>query len=344
MTESTAAGDMSSSDVNSASGTSRVRFGEYSWVWLGLVGLLILSLLLVPSILTPKNLLAVLPFFGVLALVAVGQCFVIMQRGLDLSIPGTIALTAIVMTRLDLVGTAVPVALLVSLGIAVFIGVINGLVILRLSVSPLIATLATNAILLGAAYMISGGQYLSSSPEFNDIVRAKIFLSIPLVVVLVVLIIAAFSFLLRESVPGRRFVLVGSNPAAAHAAGIRIKAYQFSSYVVCSLLAAIAGLCLTGFTGSATPKLGNAYLLSSVAAVVIGGTPLTGGRGSLIATAAGALLLSQLDQLTAALGAPQSTQLYIAAGVLVLAFAVRQINRDSFRRIRGRPGVGLSST
>ncbi|MCD4850628.1 ABC transporter permease [Arthrobacter sp. AK01] len=337
----------SASSHTEAAGTSRAerwRFGQYSWVWVGLLGLLILSAILVPATLSPVSLVAVLPFFAVLALAAVGQCLVIQQRGLDLSIPGTFAVTAIVMTRLELIGVSMPLALIASLGIAVLIGLVNGLVILKLSVSPLVATLSTNAILLGAAYMISGGQYLSSSPEWNGIARSRIVFDVPFVIVMVVVVIAVFSFLLRKSVPGRRFVLVGSNPAAARAAGIGITAYQLSSYVLCSLFAGIAGLLLTGFVGNATPGLGGPYLLSTVAAVVIGGTPLTGGKGSLVATAAGALLLSQLDQLTASLGAPQSTQMFVQAGVLVLAFAVRQVNRGTFDRLLSRSRGGLART
>jgi ribose transport system permease protein len=336
--------EVSGTGVPKTPRTARIRFGEYAWVWVGLGGLIALSAILAPATLSPGSLVAVMPFFAVLALAAVGQCLVIQQRGLDLSIPGTFAVTAIVMTRLEAIGYAMPIALLISLGISMLIGLVNGFVILRLSVSPLVATLATNSVLLGAAYMISGGQYISSSADWNSIARARLLFGIPLVVLFVVVLIAVFSFLLRKSILGRRFVLVGSNPAAGRAAGIGVTSYQMGSYVLCSLLAGIAGLLLTGFVGNATPGLGTPYLLATVAAVVIGGTPLTGGRGSLVATAAGALLLSQLDQLTASLGAPQSTQMFVQAAVLVLAFAVRQINRRALRRLFRRPQPDISLT
>lgn len=348
MTEIKTASDPAHGGDAEATKPSRWQMGEYGWVWVGLVSLLILSALLVPGTLAIGSLLAIGPFFAVLGLAAAGQCLVIQQRGLDLSIAGTFAVCAIVMTRLELIGVSLPVALATSLGLAAIIGLVNGLIILKMSVSPLIATLATNAVLLGAAYMISGGQYLSSSDEWNSIARARTEFGIPLVIVLVVLIIAVLSFLVRKSVPGRRFVLVGANPAAARAAGVRVTSYQLTAYVLCALLAGMGGLLLAGFVGNATPGLGEPYLLATVAAVVIGGTPLTGGRGSLVATAGGALLLSQLDQLTAGLGAPQATQLFVQAAILVLAFAVRHINRDAIRRIFNRshmvpPGVGPSA-
>lgn len=309
----------------------RFGLGDYGWVWVGLIGLIAVCAVLAPSTLAPSSLIAVLPFFAVLTLAAAGQCLVIMQRGLDLSIPGTFTVSAIVLTKFDQIGLTVPIAVLLSLGVAALIGAVNGFVVVKLSVSPLVTTLAMGAILLGVAYMISGGQYLSSPVAWNDFTRARI-LNIPLVVLLIIVVVVVLSILLRKSVVGRRFVIVGANPATARAAGIGTFGYQMGAYVMCALLAGVGGLLLAGFVGNATPGLGDPYLLSTVAAVVIGGTALTGGRGSLVATAGGALLLSQLDQLTASLGAPQSTQMFVQAAVLVLAFAVRLLGQKGLRR------------
>jgi ribose transport system permease protein len=314
----------------------RFRIGEFGWVWIGLIGLFILSALIAPGTLDIDNLRAIMPFFAILALAAVGQTLVIQQRGLDFSIPGTIALVAIVMTKIETAGNPLWYSLLVAGLLAALIGIVNSLIIVFLSITPLVATLATNAILIGAAFGISKGAYATTSDDWNEIARGEV-IGIPIIVIIAVVIIAGLSFVLRKTVSGRRFIVVGANPSAARAAGVRVRRYQMSAYIVCSLCAGLAGVLLAGYVGAATPQLGDTYLLATIAAVVIGGTPFTGGRGSLVATAVGALFLSQLAQLTLALGAPASTQLFVQAGVLVLAVALRNLDLAAVgRALRGR--------
>ena len=319
-------------DVQAKGSSRRFSVGEFGWVWFGLIGLVLLTLLVAPGTLSPNNLAAIMPFFAILALAAVGQTLVIQQRGLDFSIPGTIALVAIIMTQVQNSSGSLVLALGVALLCAVAIGVVNSLIIVGLSITPLVATLAVNAVLIGAAFGISRGAYATTSDDWNAITRIQVY-GIPVIVIMAVAIIGVLSFVIRKTVAGRRFVLVGANPLAARAAGVRIRRYQMSAYIACSLCAGLAGVLLSGFVGAATPQLGDTYLLATIAAVVIGGTPFTGGRGSLIATAGGALFLSQLAQLTLAMGAPASVQLFVQAAVLALAVLVRNVKLEGIVRL-----------
>jgi ribose transport system permease protein len=312
------------------------RVGDFTWVWFGLVGVYLLSALVAPGTLRMDSLLAIAPFTAVLAITGVGQTLVIQQRGLDLSVPGTITLAAVIMTKVASDQDSTLRGVVAGLVAAAIVGAINGLLVTRLSITPLVATLAMNAILGGAAYAISGGAYTTAKADWTDVVRAR-HLGIPMAALLAVAVVVVLAFVLRKTVFGRQFLVVGANPSTARAAGIPYEGHQLAAYVTCALCAGLGGVLLVGVTGAATPYLGTEYLLTSITAVVIGGTSLSGGRGSVVATAAGAILLVQLGQLTLSLGAPESTQLFVTAGALVLAVSLRHLRPGSLRRASAHP-------
>ena len=143
--------------------------------------------------------------------------------------------------------------------------------------------------------------------------------------------IVAVALVIRTTVVGRRFVAVGASPAAAHVAGVRVKAYRCSTYVLASLTYGAAGILVAGFLGTPGIGAGNDYLLPTIAAVVLGGTSLAGGTGSVVATAIGALFLTQLEQVVLGMGAPDSVQLIIQGSIIALGMALRHV---PFARIR----------
>ena len=321
------------------SSRNRIHVGEFGWVWIGLLGVYGLSLLVAPGTLRLNSVMAALPFTAILAIIAAGQTLVIQQRGLDLSAPGVVTISAILMTKVGASNDSALVGVAAALVVAALVGLVNGVIVTGLSITPLVATLATNSVLVGAAYAISGGAYSTATVGWVEFARDRVF-GVPVPVVIAVVLIGGLAWVFRKSVFGRRFVIVGANPAAARAAGIRFRQSQLTAYVVCSLCAGIGAVLLTGVTGAATPDLGTPYLFSAITAVVVGGTFFTGGRGSVVATTAGALLLSQLSQLTLALGAPASTQLFVTAGVLVLSVSLRHF---SFRTVTRPVGTQVSS-
>ena len=286
-----------------------------------------------------------LPFAAILAVVSIGQTLVIQQRGLDLSVPGVVSLSAIVVTKAaggsdsDLAG-AVVVALLVGAAA----GLVSGLAVTRLSITPLVATLGVNALLLGTILSITGGSSTASaSPSLSGFALGKV-LGVPDLLILAVILMALVALVVRRTSVGRRFVVTGTSAKAANAAGIRVRRYQAWTYVVAGTLYAVGGILVAGYLKTPGLSAGDSYLLPSIAAVVLGGTSLAGGSGSVIATGAGALFLTQLQQVVFGAGAPESVQLIIQGSAIGVGMAVRTIPWREWRlKLSPPPGQGASS-
>jgi len=303
---------------------SATLFNEFSWIWGGLFALFLICSVVAPGVVRPAALSSLLPFAAILAITAVGMTVVIQQRGLDMSLPGTMTIAGLLFAKIGfMTGStllAVPLTLLIALGI----GIVNGLLVAKVNITPIVVTLATNAILMGAVRAVSGGSPMTAPAELAEFSHSKLF-GVPMTLVLALLFILVISVVTKRSIAGRRFVAVGQNPAAATAAGIPILRYQVSTYAVAALCFAVAGMLFTGFIGSASQTAGIDYLLPAIAAVVVGGTPFSGGRGSVIASGAAALFMALLGQMVLALGAETSVQLLVQAGAIIVAVSVRHL-------------------
>jgi ribose transport system permease protein len=313
--------------------------GPFGAIWVATALLFAASPLIADKSLSHSALQAMLPFAGILAIAAIGQTLVIQQGGLDLSVPGTFSLGVVLVTIVPSNSDGkLALALLVVVAVGLGAGLANGLLVTRLGITALVATLGMNAVLIGTVLQITHGS-IAYRPTHNWVTftSSKVLgLATPTVVALgVVLAVAA---LMRWSVWGRRFDLVGASPLAARAAGLPVARYQLTSYAMAGVSYACAGALLAGFLGSPQLFAGNDYLLPTIAAVVLGGTALGGGRGSVIATAAGVLFLSQLDQDVELLGAAQSVQYVIQGAIVALGMGLR--NAPWRRLLQGR-GIGL---
>ena len=300
------------------------RPGEFGWIWIATAALFAVSAIVAPGTLTRGSLFAMLPFAGILAIVATGQTLVIQQRGLDMSSIGTVAIAGLLVAKVGNASGSMSLALLATFATTAAIGWANGMLTARVNITPLVATLAVNAIVIGAVRDISGSAPISVPQSIQDFSHATI-AGVPLTVWLAGGFILVLSVAMQRTVPGRRFVAVGVNPRAAWAAGILAGRYQVGAYVVSALCFGVAGVLLAGYIGNATHTAGNDYLMPAIAAVVVGGTPFTGGRGSLIASGVAALFMAQLSQLVLALGAGSAMQLLVQALALLLATAIRVI-------------------
>ncbi|WP_432990072.1 ABC transporter permease [Dactylosporangium sp. CA-233914] len=281
---------------------------------------------LVPGGLTKVSLLSMLPFAAILAIAAAGQTLVVQQRGVDFSVAGVIALSTVIVSKYPGGdgGKAVP-AILIALAAGAAAGMLNGFAVTRLHITPLIATLGVNALLLGATRTYSNGS-LSKVPSGLNHIFVDDTLKVPNTVWLAVASIAVMALLLKRSTFGRRLEAIGANPRAAAASGLRVDRHVVLVYALGGLCYALAGTVLAAYVETPSLISGDRYLLSTVAAVVIGGTALTGGRASVVASAGAALFLSQLDQFVVALGAPNSVQLLLQSLALALAVGVRQVS------------------
>jgi ribose transport system permease protein len=327
---------ISKTDSLDASGSmSRLKatvLNEFSWIWGGLVILFLVCTVVAPGVIRPAALSSLLPFAAILAITAVGMTVVIQQRGLDMSLPGTMTIAGLLFAKIGFMTGSTLLAVPLTLLIAVGIGIVNGLLVAKVNITPIVVTLATNAILMGAVRAVSGGSPMTAPAELAEFSHSKLF-GVPMTLLLALLFIIVISIVTKRSIAGRRFVAVGQNPAAATAAGIPILRYQVATYAVAALCFAVAGMLFTGFIGSASQTAGNDYLLPAIAAVVVGGTPFSGGRGSVIASGVAALFMALLGQMVLALGADTSVQLLVQALAIVVAVTVRHVP-DLIRYLR----------
>ena len=300
--------------------------------------LLVAGKLLAPTSVSSGSLQGMLPFAAVLAIAAVGQTLVIQQGGIDLSVPGSVSLTVVITTfephgQDSRLLSAVLLALLVSVGV----GLVNGTLIGRFGLNPIVATLGTNALMYAGVLGISGG-----SPRRTTALLARIAddstAGVPNAVYFAMATVAIVSVLVKSTVVGRRFEATGANPFAARAMGLKVGRHRTGAYVGAQVMYWLAAVLLGGIVNQPTAFQGDAYLLPTVAAVVLGGTSLLGGRGNLLASAVAALFLTQLDQFVLALGVGFAVQTLVEAGALAVGVALYSVNWAAVRHRLSPPG------
>jgi len=281
-----------------------------------------------------------LPFAAVLVVAALGQTLVIQQGGIDLSVPGAISLAVVIVTHEPkgddgkLLG-----AVVLALGVAIAAGLLNGFLVGRLLLNPIVATLGTNALMFAGVLGISGGSPRRTTDRLAAITGGETG-GIPNAVYIAVLVLLLTSAVVKLTPAGRRFEAVGANPAAAWAAGLRVRTFKGAGYLGAQLHYWVAGVVLAGILAQPTAFQGNSYLLPSVAAVVLGGTSLLGGRGNLVATAVAALFLSQLEQFVLALGVSFAVRTLVEAAALAIGVLLYSVDvRSLVGRLRSRRRV-----
>jgi ribose transport system permease protein len=303
----------------------RMFSGRSSAIWIATIILFVLSPLIAPGSLGTAPLLSMLPFASVLAIAAAGQTLVIQQRGLDLSVPGMMALGAVLSSALPQ-GEGWPVWLAVILGVVGpgVVGLINGFIVTVFRLAPLVATLGMNALLLGTVFFLANGTPSTAPAVLTKFALART-LGIPNTLIIAIVVIVIAGLLTQKSIIGRRLTAVGVSERAAIAVGIRVNLYQTFAYGFAGICYGAAGVLLAGYTQTPQLFLGDTYLLPTVAAVVLGGTVLTGGLASVFASGIAALFLTQLGQLLRALGWSDAQQLIAQATVLILVVLIREI-------------------
>jgi len=300
-------------------------------------GLVAVSELVAPSSLDRGTLLTMLPFAAALAIAALGQTLVVMQGGIDLSVAGGLSLYVVILTKYPagVNGRLLP-AIGIAVAAAVAAGLVNGFLIGRLRLNPIVATLGTNALLFGAVLWYSAGIPTTTTARLASM-GGGLWFGVPIPVYIAVAATALVTVMIKLTPTGRRFEGVGANAVSAYTAGIRVRRYSGGAYLGAQLLYCLAAVVHASIVNQPTAYEGNNYLLPSVAAVVLGGTSLLGGRGNLVASAIAALFLSQLDQFVLALGVTYATRILVQAGALAVGVALYTIDwRAIARRLFGR--------
>jgi ribose/xylose/arabinose/galactoside ABC-type transport system permease subunit len=323
--------------------TTFVVASRYLPVYVAILLLIVVAAIWAPDTLSGPALSSIAPFGTFLALTALGQMLVIMTGGIDLSVPGTMSLAAVIMVGVGAgsdgnIGNAIVVALVAC----AVVGLVNGILIGGLKLNALIVTLAVGQIVIGIVRRY-GNTFPVQNPVpegWSDQVTGRV-LGVSAVFWIGLGLTIVVSVVLRYTAVGRRFQVVGANPVASHVVGVRVTLNQILAYVVAAVLYAVAGLALAGLIGRPGVFVGSQYLLAPIAAVVIGGASLTGGLASPISTFAAAIFLTGLNQMMLTMGLPTSLQflvfgLVIIGGMLIsgdrIIRAVERVLREPKRR------------
>ncbi len=298
---------------------------------IGLVALCIFLTLATDSFFSMGNFLNILDQITVLGIMAVGMTFVILIAGIDLSVGSVLALSMMVLGYLN-VSLELPMfmAIFGALIMASFAGFISGFAITYFNVPPFIATLAMMSIARGAANMITNGQQIIGFPAWFNmaaIIRYGGILTLTVSVMLIVFIIAWIFQHYRTE--GRSLYAIGGNPEVARLAGINVKIITISVYTCSAMLSGLAGLMLAARLDSVQPSSGVAYELDAIAAVVIGGTSLSGGTGGVGGTIIGVLIIGVLRNGLNLLGVSPFLQAVIIGLVILLAVAAETFKSRS---------------
>lgn len=288
---------------------------------IGLILLIIVVSILNPSFLTISNIFNVLRQVSISAIIAFGMTFVILTGGIDLSVGSTLALTGAVAASL-LAGGFDPI---LSMGIALILGLIlggiNGVIITKGKVAPFIATLATMTVYRGLTLVYTNGKPISGLGDHASfqLFGKGYFLGIPIPVITTLFTFGILYFILHKTTFGRRVYAVGGNEEAAKLSGINADRVKIAVYAISGFLAALSALILTSRLNSAQPTAGQSYELDAIAAVVLGGTSLNGGKGWIFGTLIGALIIGVLNNGMNLIGVSSFWQQVVKGIVILLA-------------------------
>lgn len=281
---------------------------------------------------TSDNLFNVLRQVSVNVCISVGMTMVILTGGIDLSVGSILALSGAVAAGLTRDGVAFPSmdlfvgitfwgGILAALLIGAILGMINGVMITTFKVPPFIATLGMLTIARGLTMLYTGGFPITGLGKGFEYVGTGWFLGIPMPVWIALIVVVVFAFVMRHTIFGRHIYAIGGNERASEISGIKVNKVKLLVYTLAGTLAGLAGLLVTARLDSAQPNAGASYELDSIAAVVIGGTSLSGGKGSIVGTIIGALIIGVLNNGLVLLGVSPFWQ-QVIKGIVILAAVI----------------------
>lgn len=314
-----------------------------------LSGVALIVLIAVFSLLVPEgrflkveNLLNIALQSSIFGIIALGMTLVIVTAGIDLSVGSVLAFSACVGAML--MHTADPpfeapgllanwpyLAMAIGVVVGGAVGWLNGLLITRLAITPFIITLGMMSIARGAAYVLTGEQPVNALPESVFAVGTGTVWGIPVPAIILIVLAVVMSLVLSHTRLGRYAYALGSNEEAVRLSGVNADAYKTAIYAIMGMLAGVAGAIYMGRVSSADPSAGLGYELDAIAAVVIGGASLMGGRGTIIGTLIGVAIMGVLRNGLVLLGVSPAWQQFVIGGVVILAVFIDQLRQGSTR-------------
>ena len=279
-----------------------------------------------PNFLSARNFFNVMQQISVLGILTMCMSLLMISGGLDISIGNMAGLVGIIFARMVIAGSSYGLAIIVVLLLSTTLGLINGFIISKSKVTPLIITLGMNYVFLGAALIISEGRPQTITGQFEFLGRAKIG-PVPFTII-IYLLIFIFAFLLRKYTKyGRRLNAIGGNPQAAFLSGINVDWHIISMYTLSGLIVGLAGLVLVSRLGMVRADSGADYALQALAASIIGGITFEGGRGSLVGAFLGVLLLGIMYNAMNIIGVSSYLQTIFLGAIIVIATVISNIGK-----------------
>ncbi|MDC5820607.1 ribose ABC transporter permease [Vibrio europaeus] len=327
---------MSTNTMSKSTETNSKKLFSKEWLieqksLIALLFLIVVVSFLNPNFFTVDNILNILRQTSVNAIIAVGMTLVILTAGIDLSVGSVLALCGAFAASLIAMEVPVLIAVPTALFAGAALGAISGIIIAKGKVQAFIATLVTMTLLRGVTMVYTDGRPISTG--FTDTADAFAWfgtgyaLGIPVPVWLMVIVFAAVWYLLNHTRFGRYVYALGGNESATRLSGINVDRVKIGVYAICGLLAALAGIIVTSRLSSAQPTAGMGYELDAIAAVVLGGTSLMGGKGRIMGTLIGALIIGFLNNALNLLDVSSYYQMIAKAVVILLAVLVDNKNK-----------------
>lgn len=294
----------------------------------GLIVLLVVFSLASPNFMQTSNVLAILQATSVNGVLAVAATLVIITGGIDLSVGTAMTFCAVMAgVILSYWGLPLPLGVIGAILAGLVSGATSGTVVAKLKVPPFIATLGMMLILKGLALVVSGTKpiYFNDTPGFTEIAQGSIIgalipgVPVPNGVLILFVVAGVISFVLSRTALGRYAFALGSNEEALRLSGVNVDRWKIAVYMLAGSVVGVAGLLIASRLNSAQPALGQGYELDAIAAVVIGGTSLSGGRGTVLGTLIGALIISVLANGLRILSVAQEWQTVVTGTIIILA-------------------------
>jgi ribose/xylose/arabinose/galactoside ABC-type transport system permease subunit len=295
-------------------------------IFLFLVLLVAVSGVLSPTFLRADNVVNMLVQFAPLGIVVIGQVFVILVGGLDLSVASVMATAAVIATAFDGTNASAPAIFGATFVMCLCAGLLNGLLVTKRQVSPFLATFATAVVLQGIRFAYTQGSPSGNVPPLFHTMGTGTLGGAPVSVLMLAVCAVVFGVLLHLSTFGRRVYMVGGNAESARLVGVSPDLVRIVCYVISALLAGVAGLALSGYVGIVDNWVGRGFELDSIVAAVMGGLALSGGRGSLPGGLAGAAILVIVFNIVLLIGMPVQAQI-IVKGVIIIGASACYVTR-----------------
>ena len=288
-------------------------------VYISLILLLIISGIISPSTVDPMHLLRILKVASILGIMSIGQTLLIISKGIDLSVGAHATLTMVLISGITLGNPKYTFfAIIICLLAGLLIGLINGLLVVKFDIEPLVGSLGVMTLITGVYYIYTKGFARGFSPPFIHYVgTGTVFGFLPVSLIIWVMLSLIIIFILKRTIIGRYIYACGANQEAAFTAGIKVGNVRILIYMISGLLTTISGLVLAGFINEPTLIAGTSYPLDSIAAVIIGGTTFAGGKGNIGGTVAGAVVIVFLASFLTIIGLGQAGK-FIFQGLIIL--------------------------